>query len=529
MNTLILKENSDLIIAGEILKNGGLVAIPTETVYGLAANALNPVAVKNIYKAKGRPSDNPLIVHVNSVKMVEELATDIPNEFYKLTKAFWPGPLTIILNKNNIIPKETSGGLDTVAFRMPESTTALEIIENANCPIAAPSANISGSPSPTTFKHVYNDMFGRIDAIVKGDDCEFGLESTVLTLCTNPPKILRPGCVSLEEIKEILPSVEYDDGVTTHIEDNQKVSSPGMKYRHYSPNAEIIVSKLSLEGYIKLLNSDKDACALCFDGEEQYFCNKAIAYGKIYNSKSQARNLFSALHKLDELGFKKVYARCPMKKNVGMAVYNRLIRSAGFHEITPEVQIIGLTGPTGAGKTMVSKEFEKNGYAVIDCDKVTRENETYTINCLNRLRDVFGNDIIENGSLNRRKLAEKAFSSKENTIKLNETVFPYIVSAINNKIEAIVNSGNKKILLDAPTLFEANADRFCTHIVAVIADKQTRLKRILSRDNITEIMAYDRMNSQYNDKFYTDRADYVIYNQGDNLDISEIISKLGTE
>lgn len=523
MNTLILSGDNekDIQNAGKILNGGGLVAIPTETVYGLAANALNPVAVQNIFKAKGRPSDNPLIVHISEFDEIYPLVKFVPEIAKTLCEKFWAGPLTIILEKSDLIPNETSGGLSTVAIRMPQSEIARGIIKASKCPLAAPSANISGKPSPTKFAHVYEDMNGKIEGIVKGEDCTVGVESTVLTLATNPPKILRPGAVSYEDLRKFIPNLEIHHAVTEHLENDEKADSPGMKYKHYSPKADITISHLSFNEYKQFLENNPEYSALCFDGEENEINCKAVSYGEIYNSKSQAQRLFSALHELDEKGFAKVLARAPKKNGVGLAVFNRLIRACGFKEFKANVKIIGLTGTTGSGKSTVANSLKKLDYKVIDCDKISRDEETYKGECLQKLIKAFGSEIVENGSLNRKKLAQKAFVSKEKTELLNSITLPVISRKIEKMIADYVNLGAVKIVLDAPTLFEANADRLCTHILAVTASKNLRIKRIIKRDNITEEMARARMNAQHSSDYYIERADFVINTDDNKIDINE--------
>lgn len=234
METLLLSDScpGDIEKAGEILRQGGLVAIPTETVYGLAANALDGEAVKKIYQAKGRPSDNPLIVHISDVAQLSPLVKEVPEAACKLAAVFWPGPLTIILEKSSRIPDQTSGGLDTVAVRCPYHPTARAVIDAAGVPLAAPSANLSGKPSPTTFRHVQEDLTGRVDALLDGGDCTVGVESTVITLVTDVPRILRPGGVTLAQLEHVLGQVEVDPAVIHQMEQGQKASSPGMKYKH---------------------------------------------------------------------------------------------------------------------------------------------------------------------------------------------------------------------------------------------------------------------------------------------------------
>lgn len=334
METQLFDANIDAHLkkAGEILKNGGLVAIPTETVYGLAADAFNEEAVKNIFIAKGRPSDNPLIVHISNIDMLNDLVTYVPEKAKILAELFWPGPLTIIMNKSKKVPYATSGGLDTVAVRFPENITARKIIEYAGTPLAAPSANLSGSPSPTTFEHCVADLTGRVDAIVNGGPSSVGVESTVITLAGETPTLLRPGYVTLEQLREALGEVKMTGAVLEKLGETEKAESPGMKYKHYAPKAKVSMIKASGEKFIEYVNArnEEGVFALCFSEDMEKLKVKTVCYGSEASSKEQAEKLFDALRKLDELGAKVVYAHSPDIKGVGLAVYNRLIRAAGF-------------------------------------------------------------------------------------------------------------------------------------------------------------------------------------------------------
>ena len=317
--------------SSRLIKDGQVVAIPTETVYGLAANALDENAVKKIYIAKGRPSDNPLIVHISDISELSPLVADIPEKVKTMAERFWPGPLTMIMKKSSIIPSVTSGGLDTVAVRMPESEYARAIIKACGVPLAAPSANLSGSPSPTNAKYVFDDMNGRIPLIIDGGKSKIGVESTVITFATDIPTVLRPGGVTVEEIRNTIGEVNVDDAVLHELKNGETASSPGMKYKHYAPKADITILKGSLEQFIEYTNG-KDFFALVFEGEEKYFKN-AVTFGLPLDAVSEANRLFDALRELDEKGARTVYARCPELHGVGLAVYNRLIRSAGFNII----------------------------------------------------------------------------------------------------------------------------------------------------------------------------------------------------
>jgi len=316
--------------AAELLKGGGLVGIPTETVYGLAANALDEAAVAKIFTAKGRPQDNPLIVHIAQVNWLERYAREIPDSAYKLAGAFWPGPLTMILKKSPLIPDMVTAGLDSAAFRFPSHPVAADIIRCAGLPLAAPSANISGSPSPTTAAHVLHDLDGRIDAVVDGGESSVGLESTVVILCGGTPTVLRPGGVTPEQLRAVLGEVNVDRAVTHNLPEGAVAASPGMKYRHYAPKTRVVILKGGLDKIAKFVNDKSGAAALCFDGEEAAFSVPCVSYGARCDGASQARRLFGALRRVDGLGAQVVYARCPDEGGVGLAVYNRLLRAAAF-------------------------------------------------------------------------------------------------------------------------------------------------------------------------------------------------------
>lgn len=337
MRTDVLTPTEEnLSLAAEKIRAGEVVAFPTETVYGLGANALEPDAVKKIFNAKGRPADNPLIVHISRVDDIEKVASYVPDIAYKLAEKFWPGPLTIILPKSEDVPKITSGGLDTVGIRFPSNPVARRFIELCGVPIAAPSANLSGSPSPTTAKRVFEDMNGRIPVIIDGGECKFGVESTVISIDRSTVKILRPGAVTDEMLLEVVDSVIIDGGVLHEIPSGQKALSPGMKYKHYSPKADVTLVKGSYEAYSEYVkNNPKDGLfCLIFDEDEAVDGVPYVTYGK--DSETQAHRLFEALRELDERGARFVYARSPESTGIGLAVFNRILRAAGFKIVEAE-------------------------------------------------------------------------------------------------------------------------------------------------------------------------------------------------
>lgn len=317
--------------AAEILKNGGVVAIPTETVYGLAANAYDENAIKAVFKAKGRPQDNPLIVHISDMEMLNEVAVDIPKTAFLCAEKFWPGPLTMVLKRSDKISDCVSAGLSTVAVRMPSEQTAHKIIEKSRLPLAAPSANVSGKPSPTTYTHVINDLDGKIDAVVMGAECTVGVESTVITLAGEHPVLLRPGAVTMEQLKEILPDITVDNAVLSELTPGQKAASPGMKYKHYAPQTETFL--VEGENFADFVNEKQNALAVCFAEESEQIKIPKIVYGERKNPETFANKLFGVLREVDKTGLKTVFVHAPEKSGVGLAVYNRLIRAAAFKVI----------------------------------------------------------------------------------------------------------------------------------------------------------------------------------------------------
>ena len=334
-----LNEDKDFINeAGNIIKLGGTVAFPTETVYGLGADALNGEAVKKIFLAKGRPQDNPLIIHV-STKEISELVKDVPEVAQKIIDKFWPGPLTVILEKKDIIPNVTSANLNTIGIRMPNSEIALKLIELAERPIAAPSANISGRPSPTEVERCVEDLNGRVDYIIGGESSDIGVESTIVDCTVNPPLVLRPGGITLEMLKEINPEIELDKALKSKPNDDFKPKAPGMKYKHYAPNAHLKIIKGKNEKTIEIINEivenyiekGNDIAILTTNENLNKFNNgKVISLGSENDLKEIAKNLFEALRKCDDLGVQYILCQVFEENGVGLAIMNRLNKAAGY-------------------------------------------------------------------------------------------------------------------------------------------------------------------------------------------------------
>ena len=325
----------DIAAAAELLRNGKLVAIPTETVYGLGANGLDENAVLRIFEAKGRPQDNPLILHISEPKELESICHDIPAQAWLLAEHFWPGPLTMVLPVRDLVPKRTTAGLDTVAVRCPKTAATRELIRLAGVPIAAPSANRSGKPSTTTAAHVLHDMDGRIEAILDGGPCEVGVESTIVDLTGERPRLLRPGGVTPEELRALLGELDIDRAVLGQIANDAVVRAPGMKYKHYAPKADVTLLNGTFEQFKAYVDAhmDQNPSCLCFTGEAEKLGVPCVEYGREGDGADQAKHIFRSLRALDEQGDGIVYARCPQKDGLSMAVYNRLIRAAAFRVI----------------------------------------------------------------------------------------------------------------------------------------------------------------------------------------------------
>lgn len=515
MKTLYLKADDPAAVctAAKILRDGGLVALPTETVYGLAANALNPEAVAKIFAAKGRPQDNPLIVHIASTDSVAPLVEKVDERLPLLAERFWPGPLTVIMKKSALVPDAVTAGLPTVAIRMPSHPAARAIIKECGLPLAAPSANTSGRPSPASAGYVLADLDGKIDAVVDGGECEVGVESTVLSLAGEVPVILRPGGVTPDELREVLGEVEISPAVFSALGQGEKPQSPGMKYKHYAPRAAVTVIKGNFDKYKAFLDAQNtDVCAVCFYGEGKYF-SRFVEYGGKNDSASQAKHLFDSLRKVDEMGCDAAFVRCPDTDGVGLAVYNRLLRSAAFRVIDLDISIpvYGLTGQTGAGKTTVGRLLEEKGMKVIDTDLLARK-AVENPDVLSRLTAHFGEDILKDGKLDRRALARRAFANEEDTKFLNSVTHPEIVRLTVEEIHSAEKAGAKAAVIDAPVLFESALPCVCDRVICVTADEDKRLERIIKRDGLSVGDAKKRMGAQKDEADYISRSDIIIEN-----------------
>ena len=501
--------------AAEILRGGGLVAFPTETVYGLGANGLDAEAVKKIFKAKGRPQDNPLILHVPSAQWLCRCCEDIPTIAYELARRFWPGPLTMILRRNPIVPDATTAGLDTVAMRCPDHPVALALLREAGVPVAAPSANRSGRPSCTCAQDVREDMDGRVDGIVDGGPCAVGVESTILDLTCDPPRLLRPGGLPLEELEAVLGHVEIDQAVTAPLKAGEQPKAPGMKYRHYAPKAPVTVvaggPEASAEEIARRLRPGDGV--ICFDEFAPRFAGHTVeTLGPKGDKSVQAQRLFDALRAFDSVEVGQIYAQCPDHRGLGLAIGNRLKKAAGFHIVDADCPrvVLGLTGGTGAGKTSALKAIEALGGRTIDCDALYHTMLRTDEPLRQALVREFGQEtFLPDGSLNRPYLGKRVFSRQERLARLNEIVYAAIVPEVERQVE----SGDCPLwAIDAINLLESGIARLCDRTVAVTSPMELRLRRIMARDGIDETYARLRISAQRTDDYFREHCDLELCN-----------------
>ncbi len=334
-------KDEELKEASAVIRSGGLVAFPTETVYGLGGDATNPEASRKIYAAKGRPSDNPLIVHIADFSQLRNIVAEVPQEAEKLAEAFWPGPLTMILRKNDVIPYETTGGLDTVAIRMPSHPVARAFLQDSGCMIAAPSANTSGRPSPTTAQHVWGDLHGKIEILLDGGPVGIGIESTIVDLSEERPMILRPGFITQEMLSAVLGDVGVDPGLASE-NSKQPPKAPGMRYRHYAPKADLTLVEGTMEEVISKINAlTREAQAMgksvgvlaTEENKDCYVADHVIVIGQRQDEAEIARHLFDVLRQFDDLQVDLIYSESFVAAGVGQAIMNRLLKAAGHKRI----------------------------------------------------------------------------------------------------------------------------------------------------------------------------------------------------
>ena len=524
------KEIEDKIsAAAKILREGGLVGIPTETVYGLAANGLDEKAVKRIFEAKGRPQDNPLILTIPGQQWLPRYCKDIPPLAYVLARKFWPGPLTMILKcRTDVVPSVITAGLDTVAMRCPNHPVTLAIIREAGIPVAAPSANTSGRPSCTTAQDVLEDMDGKIEGVVDGGPCTVGVESTILDLTCDPPRLLRPGGLPLEALEQLIGPIAVDKAVVSPLQAGEQPKAPGMKYRHYAPKAPVTVFTGAPEASAREISrrAGPTTGIICFDEFAHLFPTQEVhTLGPSNDKLAQAQRVFDALRTFDNSAVTEILAQCPDSRGLGLAVGNRLKKAAGFHVVESDSQriVLGLTGGTGAGKTSALNAIRELGGEIIDCDAVYHEmldNDQELRNTINAaFPGVFGAD----GKLNRQKLGQEVFAKKERLDKLNAIVFRFLIPELERRLDSAPDG---LYAIDAINLIESGLDRLCDRTIAVTAPTELRVRRIMARDNISEQYARLRISAQKPDEFYRSKCDRELNNGAETAETFQREAKL---
>ena len=506
-------DNTAIQQAAAILRHGGLLGIPTETVYGLGANALDETAVLHIFEAKGRPQDNPLILHVPGADWLELYCHDIPPVAYALAERFWPGPLTMILPRRDIVPLRTTGGLETVGVRCPDHPMTLAIIREAGIPVAAPSGNTSGRPSPTTAQHMLEDMDGKIDGIVDGGPCSVGVESTIIDLTVTPPRLLRPGGLPLEALEDVLGTVPVDNAVRQKLTDGEQAKAPGMKYRHYAPKAPVTVitgTPGASAAYIAA-HLTKHSGVICFDEYAPLFEGHTIhRLGPAGDKLAQAQHVFDALRTFDGTDVTEIFAQCPDEGGLGLAVGNRLKKAAGFHVIeAPRPLIVGITGPTGAGKTSALRALEQLGGCVLDCDAIYHDMLRSDDGLRNAITSAFGNVFTPDGQLDRQKLGTLVFGDPQQLERLNTIIYANIPRELERRMAA---SPAPIVGIDAINLVESGLSKLCDRTLAVLAPVEDRIRRIMARDGISEEYARLRVAAQKDDVFYRTHCTDILEN-----------------
>ncbi|MBR2937469.1 MAG: threonylcarbamoyl-AMP synthase [Oscillospiraceae bacterium] len=508
-------------LAAELINNGELVAIPTETVYGLGADGLNPDAVAKIFIAKGRPQDNPLILHIADAKDMEKFCHSIPAVAYTLAEKFWPGPLTMVLPAKDCVPKCTTAGLPTVAVRCPDCEVTREIIRRSGVPIAAPSANISGKPSTTTAQHVLHDHDGKIAAIVDDGPCRVGVESTIIDLSDDRPRLLRPGGITEHQLVEVVGDLIIDKAITESVANDAVVKAPGMKYRHYAPACEVIVVTGSKEAAAKYIEKHYKPSnrVLCFEEELDIFAPfNPLAYGKEKDVDSLMAGLFAALRELDDPAIGTVFARRPNGSGKALAVQNRLLKAAGFRTVDPAPRgmVIGITGGTGCGKTTALRTIETDFNGIImDCDRIYYELLMQDASLLDAIENRFPG-CVEDKKLNRKKLAGIVFSDPAALKDLNAITH----GAVKKEVQRRLNhaSGGVPIAIDAIELFDGGLGALCDVTVAITAPEEDRIARLMTRDGITQEEATARIRAQKPESYFKEKCDYVLENTGTQVD-----------
>lgn len=501
----------DVAPAVAMLQKGGLVALPTETVYGLAVNAENSAAVWVLYEVKQREREKALSVLVTGMEMVENYCQNIPPQAYALAEHYWPGPLTMILEDKGVVSALVNDGSGTLGVRCPDHPLTQAILRQAGVALAAPSANPSDQPSPKTAQEVLDYFDGHIEGIVDGGPCRVGVESTIIDLTVTPPRLLRPGGLPLESLRQVLGEVAVDKAVTGLLAAGERPRAPGMKYRHYAPHAPVTVVTGAPERSARRIQGllSDTAGVICFDEYAPLFPGHIIhKLGPAADKSAQARHVFDALRTFDGTDVTEIFAQCPDDGGLGLAVANRLKKAAGFHLIDADRPlIVGLTGGTGAGKTSALAALEDLGGTVLDCDAVYHQMLRTDPALREAITAAFGPVFCPDGSLDRQKLGTLVFSDHAALDRLNAIVYEYLPPELLRRAQ-----GHTLVGLDAISLMESGLGRLCACTVAVLAPAEDRVRRIMARDGISEDYARLRISAQQPDVFYRERCSHILEN-----------------
>ena len=530
MNTLRLDGHNphDVALAGEILRSGGVVAIPTETVYGLAASALSESAALKVFTAKGRPADNPLIVHVADMAQLNAVWREVPPRAHALAEAFWPGPLSLILPRSGAIPDAVTGGLDTVGVRMPAHLVARAVIAAAGVPLAAPSANLSGKPSATSAQHVLDDFDGRIDAVLDGGPCPVGVESSVVDLTGDIATLLRPGAVLESDIAAILGAART---AGPHAEADTGPASPGMKYPHYATKAPITLLSGAPEDTARALEgcaSHPDSAILAFEEylpRLQEIAPRLYNFGPSWDYEAHAQRLFGLLREADRAGAGRIVIQAPRRHGRGAATWNRLWRAAGEQTVDCTARtIVGITGRSGAGKSVLAAHLTERGAVALDADRIYAKLLAGDAAMQRAILARFPEARAADGGIDRRVLGSLAFGNPEALAALSAITHPHVADAIRQRL-AVLEHG--VAVLDVPVLFGSGIDRLCTVTVGLLADDRGAAARIMARDGIDAAAAARRIGAQQSDDFFRRHCDIILENHGSRqqlLDKADVLA-----